>query len=44
MKSILLIGIGQFGEILGDKLINMGNEVMVVDKDEDIINRIASKF
>ena len=44
MKSILLIGIGQFGEILGDKLINMGNEVMVVDKDEDIINRIASKY
>jgi len=30
MKSILLIGIGQFGEILGDKLINMGNEVILL--------------
>lgn len=35
---------GQFGEILGDKLINMGDEVMIVDKDEDIINRLAPKY
>lgn len=44
MKSILLIGIGQFGEILGDKLMNMGDQVMIVDKDENIINRLAPKF
>lgn len=44
MKSILLIGMGQFGEILGDRLINMGDEVMIVDKDENIINRLAPKY
>ncbi len=44
MKSILLIGMGQFGQILGEKLVNMGDEVMIVDKDEDIINPIASKY
>ena len=31
MKSVLLIGMGQFGQILGEKLINMGDEVMIVD-------------
>lgn len=35
---------GQFGQILGEKLVNMGDEVMIVDKDEDIINPIASKY
>ena len=44
MKSVLLIGMGQFGQTLGEKLINMGDEVMVVDKNEDIINTIASKY
>ena len=29
MKSILLIGMGQFGQILGEKLVNMGDEVMM---------------
>lgn len=44
MKSILLIGVGQFGQLLGEKLVNMGDDVMIVDKDEEIINRIAPKF
>lgn len=44
MKSVLLIGLGQFGEILGERLINMGDEVMIVDKDEDIVNRLAPKY
>ncbi len=44
MKSVLLIGIGQFGQLLGEKLLNMGNEVMIVDKDENIINTVASKY
>ncbi len=43
MKSILLIGMGQFGQILGEKLINMGDEVMIVDKDEDVLNLLAPK-
>ena len=44
MKSVLLIGMGQFGQILGEKLINMGDEVMIVDKDEDVINLLAPKY
>lgn len=35
---------GQFGEILGERLINMGDEVMIVDKNEVIINRLAPKY
>lgn len=35
MKSILVIGIGRFGRHLSHKLIELGNEVMVVDIDED---------
>lgn len=44
MKSVLLIGMGQFGQLLGEKLLNLGNEVMIVDKDENIINTIANKY
>ncbi len=44
MKSVLLIGMGQFGQLLGDKLMKLGNEVMIVDKDEDIINPLAPKY
>ncbi len=44
MKSILLIGMGKFGQTLGEKLINMGDDVMIVDKDEDLINALAPKY
>lgn len=44
MKSVLLIGMGRFGQLLGEKLINMGVEVMAVDKDDDVINAIAPKY
>ncbi len=44
MKSVLLIGMGQFGQLLGEKLMNLGNEVMIVDKDEGIINALAPKY
>ena len=44
MKSILLIGLGKFGYLVGSELLKMGNEVMVVDKDEERINMNASKF
>ena len=32
MKSILVIGLGRFGLMLAKELLNLGNEVMVVDK------------
>ena len=44
MKSVLLIGMGMFGQTLGEKLVNMGNEVMIADKNEDIINSLAPKY
>ncbi len=44
MKSILLIGMGKFGQTLGQKLLNMGDEVMIADKNEDVINALASKY
>ena len=44
MKSVLLIGMGKFGQTLGEKLLNMGNEVMIVDKNEEKINSLAPKY
>ncbi len=44
MKSILLIGMGKFGQTLGEKLLSMGDEVLVVDKNEDLINAVANKY
>lgn len=44
MKSILLIGMGKFGRTLGEKLLAMGDEVMIVDKNEDVINSLSGKY
>jgi len=44
MKSILLIGMGKFGTIVGEKLLSHGNEVLAVDKDETKIALCSSKF
>ncbi len=35
---------GKFGSLVGDQLIANGNEVMVVDKDEDRIEQFSSKY
>lgn len=40
MKSFLVIGIGRFGKHLSRKLIELGNEVMIVDKNEENINEL----
>lgn len=37
MKSILVIGIGRFGKHLSKKLLELGNEVMVVDQHEEAL-------
>lgn len=44
MKSILLIGVGKFGQTLGEELLQMGDEVMIVDKQEEVVNRLAPKY
>lgn len=44
MKSFLVIGMGRFGRHLASKLWSLGNDVLIVDKNEDTINELASKF
>ena len=44
MKSVLLIGMGKFGQTLGENLLRMGDEVMIVDKNEERINQLAPKY
>ncbi len=42
MKSVLVIGLGRFGRHLCLKLTQLGNEVMIVDKDEAAVTELAS--
>lgn len=44
MKSILVIGMGRYGQHLAMKMQELGNDVMIVDRDERIINNLASYF
>ncbi len=41
MHSMLVIGLGRFGSNLAKKLMELGNEVMAVDKDEQAVNKVA---
>lgn len=41
MKTILVIGAGKFGTHLAVNLCRLGNEVMLVDKDESLINEYS---
>ena len=42
MKSMLVIGAGRFGENLAKRLTKIGCEVLLVDKDENQINKFSS--
>ena len=42
MKSILIIGIGRFGKHLALDFMELGNEVMVVDQDEAVLEGLTS--
>ncbi len=42
MKSILLIGVGDFGTLLAKHCVELGHEVMVVDINEDRVNEVMS--
>lgn len=44
MKSILIIGMGRTGRHLARKMQDLGNEVMIVDKDPVIIEALADRF
>ena len=40
MKNILLIGLGRFGKHIAMQLNEMGHEIMAVDINEELVNRI----
>ncbi|MDD6276467.1 MAG: TrkA family potassium uptake protein [Clostridia bacterium] len=42
MKSVLVIGMGRFGHHLAKTMTNLGNDVMVVDKDAKLINTLSA--
>lgn len=42
MKNILVIGLGRFGRHLAEKFIELGDEVMVVDRNEDAVQSMMS--
>lgn len=44
MKSVLVIGMGRFGRHLANKLQEMGNDVMIVDKSDELIDRLSANF
>jgi len=44
MKSFLIIGMGRFGRKLAFDLMARGDDVMIVDRDEEIINELSSHF
>ena len=41
MKSFLIIGLGRFGRSVARKLCELGNEVLVIDRDADAVQHIA---
>ncbi|MCI6858600.1 MAG: TrkA family potassium uptake protein [Eubacterium sp.] len=44
MKSILVIGMGILGQHLAAKMQELGNDVMIVDKDEAVIQKLSPAF
>ena len=43
MKQFIVIGMGRFGEATAKTLTESGQEVMVVDMDEDVIQQIVAR-
>lgn len=41
MKSILVIGMGRLGRHFASLMLELGNEVMVIDKDPDVIESLS---
>lgn len=44
MKSFLVIGMGLFGQNLARKLSELGSDVMIMDRDPEIIDKLAPHF
>lgn len=43
MKTYLVIGLGRFGTAVATKLQELGNEVLVMDEDEELVQRLADQ-
>ena len=41
-KAIVVFGLGQFGAVVAKELANMGHDVLAVDKDEQLVQRISA--
>lgn len=41
MKKVLIIGMGKFGRLLAQNMIKLGNEVVVIDKDKDAMEKLV---
>ncbi len=44
MKSILIIGAGKMGASLGNKLLSLGNEVVIADISEETASRLTENY
>lgn len=44
MKSILVIGMGRFGRQFAKRMQEYGNDVMIIDKDAELIDELAPQF
>lgn len=44
MKSVLIIGMGTLGIHLAKQMIEHKNEVIIIDKDEDLIEELSAEF
>lgn len=42
-KSFVVIGLGVFGSSIAETLANRGYDVMIIDKDESLVNELASE-
>ena len=42
-KSVLIIGMGRFGKHLAQRMLDLGNEVMIVDKDASLIESMVEE-
>ena len=44
MKSVLIIGMGRMGRHLAKKMQQLGNDVMIVDNQRDVIDALSDRF
>ena len=44
MKSVLIIGMGTLGRHLARKITEFGNEVLIMDENEEVIQELAQEF